>query len=63
LGHGNEDRIASIRNAAAVADQLSANADVEFQTVGGGRHAVLRHGRRFDKAADDFAARTLLAGS
>lgn len=43
--HGTEDRIAPIQNARTVARRLSSTADVEFVTVEGGRHAMLRHGR------------------
>lgn len=58
--HGSEDRIAKAERSAAVARTLSASADVAYVTVEGGKHAMLRHGRRFDGLAADFAAATLL---
>lgn len=60
LMHGTKDRIASLRSAAAVAERLSITTEVRFVTVEGGKHAMLRHGRRFEQAASDFAAGTLL---
>lgn len=58
--HGTEDRVAPLANAAAVAERLSTVTDVEFATVEGGKHAMLRHGRRFEQRAADFAVATLL---
>lgn len=58
--HGDRDRIASPARAAQVASGLSPDADVSFVRVHGGRHAMLRHHRRFDGLAAQFAVRTLL---
>ncbi|WP_148615549.1 serine aminopeptidase domain-containing protein [Nocardioides rubriscoriae] len=52
--HGDHDRIARPERARAVADRLSRSADVEFEVVHGGKHAMLRHGRAFEQAAADF---------
>jgi pimeloyl-ACP methyl ester carboxylesterase len=57
--HGTDDRIASYQGARAAAARLARRTDVEFLPVNGGRHAMLRHGRTFDGAAADFAARVL----
>jgi pimeloyl-ACP methyl ester carboxylesterase len=58
--HGSEDRVARPERSAAVARALAASADVAYVTIEGGKHAMLRHGRRFDGLAADFAAATLL---
>lgn len=58
--HGSEDRVARPERSAAVARALASSADVAYVTVEGGKHAMLRHGGRFDGLAADFAAATLL---
>lgn len=58
--HGDRDRIASPARAAKVAGGLSPQADVTFVRVAGGRHAMLRHHRRFDGLATGFATAALL---
>lgn len=58
--HGDEDRIASQAKAEAVARRLMRTTDVGFVTVSGGKHAMLKHGATFEKAAADFVAATLL---
>lgn len=60
--HGTQDRVASPERAALVARRLATRADVRLETVEGGRHAMLRHGSRFERAAADFAVATLLDG-
>jgi dienelactone hydrolase len=60
--HGGQDRIASIAKAQAVAHTLSRTASVEFVTIPEGSHAMLRHGREFDRRAAAFTADVLLAG-
>lgn len=60
--HGDQDRIASIANASSVARRLAATASVRFVTVDGGKHAMLRHGGEFERAAADFVVETLLPG-
>ena len=52
--HGDRDRIASPERARRVAERLGRSADVEFRTVPGGKHAMLRHGHAFEQAAADF---------
>jgi dienelactone hydrolase len=59
--HGTEDRIALPQRARRVADNLARSADVEYVEIDGGRHAMLRHGREFDRRAAEFTAETLLA--
>lgn len=58
--HGTGDRIADPGRAEAVARRIGRSADVEFVAVPEGRHAMLRHGSAFERAAADFAAATLL---
>ena len=58
--HGDEDRIAPISRATAVARRLARTTDVGFITVAGGKHAMLAQGRVFEKAAADFVVATLL---
>jgi pimeloyl-ACP methyl ester carboxylesterase len=58
--HGDADRVASPARSAQLARTLGRITDVEYVTVPGGRHAMLRHHRRFDGAAADFAVATLL---
>ena len=58
--HGTEDRVAPIARARVVADRLARTTRVAFLEVPGGKHAMLRHGRRFDSYAAEFAAATLL---
>ena len=58
--HGDADRIAPLPRAAAVARRLARTADVDFRTVEGGKHAMLRHGAVFEQAAADFVVATLL---
>jgi pimeloyl-ACP methyl ester carboxylesterase len=57
--HGTSDRIASYATAQRVAALLRTRTDVEFVTVEGGKHAMLRHGAAFDGAAAAFAVRVL----
>lgn len=58
--HGTDDRIASPTNAKAAADLLSRTGDVSFVRVEGGKHAMLRRHRDFDRLAADFTAAALL---
>ncbi|WP_134767196.1 alpha/beta fold hydrolase [Nocardioides sp. 1609] len=58
--HGDADRVAPIARARAVAERLSGSADVRFEVVPDGKHAMLRHGRVFERAASDFVVETLL---
>ena len=63
--HGDHDRIASPARARALADVLAGQrgADVDVVTVAGGKHAMLRHGRRFESLASQFTRETLLGDS
>ena len=55
--HGTDDRIASPERARVVASTIP---DATFLPVGGGKHAMLRHGGRFERAAADFVLASLL---
>lgn len=61
--HGDRDRIAKLASAEAVARTMSLTADVTFETVAGGKHAMLRHGHRYERLAGDFAVEALLGPS
>ena len=52
--HGDSDRIAQPQRARRVAERLSRSADVEFREIAGGKHAMLSHGKEFERAAADF---------
>ena len=58
--HGTEDRVADPRRSAAVARTLARTADVGYVSVPGARHAMLRHGSVFERAAAGFTRATLL---
>ncbi len=58
--HGADDRVADPARAAAVARRIAATTDVGFVSVTGARHAMLRHGSLFERAAADFCLATLL---
>ena len=58
--HGTRDRIASPARSAALAQALSRRADVRYESVPGGKHAMLRHSRRFVEPATGFVLETLL---
>lgn len=60
--HGSLDRIASPARARAVARNLARTADVEFVEVPEGKHAMLRHGREFDRRAAEFTVQALVTG-
>ncbi len=57
---GTRDRVASPERTATVAQRLAARADVRHVTIDGGGHAMLRHGREFERAASAFVVSTLL---
>jgi pimeloyl-ACP methyl ester carboxylesterase len=57
--HGTLDRVASIEKARRVARSLSRTADVDFVEIPGGKHAMLAHGREFDRRAAEFMRETL----
>jgi pimeloyl-ACP methyl ester carboxylesterase len=58
--HGTDDRIAPLERSAEAARRLARTADVSYVRVAGGKHAMLRRGREFERLAADFAAATLL---
>jgi pimeloyl-ACP methyl ester carboxylesterase len=58
--HGSRDRIASPARSAALARRLSGHARVSYISVEGGKHAMLRRHRVFDRLAAEFAVATLL---
>lgn len=57
--HGLRDRVASPARARAVVRNVSRTTDVELVEIAGGKHAMLRHGREFDRRAAEFTARAL----
>jgi alpha-beta hydrolase superfamily lysophospholipase len=59
--HGTDDRVASIEKARTVARNLSRTTSVEFVEIEGGKHAMLSHGREFDRRAAEFTASALLS--
>lgn len=59
--HGSRDRVASPERSAAVADRLGAITDVDYVTVEGATHGMLRHHREFTDRATEFATETLLS--
>ena len=58
--HGTDDRVASIERAATVAERLATTADLTFQTIDGGGHAMLRLRDEFERPAAAFVVDTLL---
>ncbi len=56
--HGDSDRIARCERATVVADRVGRDAATSFVTVPGGRHAMLRHGREFERAAAEYVTAT-----
>jgi pimeloyl-ACP methyl ester carboxylesterase len=58
--HGDEDRVADPRRSLQVAERLGRTTDVGYVRVTGGKHAMLSHGRVFERAAADFVTATLL---
>lgn len=58
--HGLSDRIAPAERSAVVARRLAARTSVGFVEIPEGRHAMLRHGRRFEQYAAEFTAAVLL---
>lgn len=60
LVHGTEDRVAPAEHSRLVARTLARQTEVEYVEVRGARHAMLRHGVVFERAAARFAVETLL---
>ena len=62
--HGTDDRIADPDRSYAVARALCSTADsLGYLRVDGAKHAMLRRGRVFERAAADFCTATLLGRS
>lgn len=61
--HGTDDRVADIGRARVVAEAIGESTDVELVDVDGGRHAMLRHGGAFERAAAEFTLGALLSAS
>jgi alpha-beta hydrolase superfamily lysophospholipase len=59
--HGTEDRVAPLERSRVVARTLGRHTEVEYVEVPGARHAMLRHGAVFERAAAGFAVETLLS--
>jgi alpha-beta hydrolase superfamily lysophospholipase len=58
--HGTDDRVALPERSRAVARNLARRCEVEYVEVPGGRHAMLRHGREFERLASGFVTQTLM---
>jgi len=58
--HGTDDRVAPSERSRLVARSLARRTEVSYVEVPGGRHAMLRHGPAFERAAASFAVETLL---
>lgn len=58
--HGLADRVALPERSAAVARRLARTTDVGYIAIPDARHAMLRHGRKFETYAAEFVAATLL---
>ncbi|SEC54457.1 Alpha/beta superfamily hydrolase [Nocardioides exalbidus] len=58
--HGTDDRIASPERALQLARRLSESGRVGYIAVAGGKHAMLRRGRTFERLAAEFVTCTLL---
>ena len=59
--HGTDDRVAPAGRSAEVARRLSRTGRVGYIAVPGGRHAMLRQGRTFERYAAEFVTATLLS--
>jgi alpha-beta hydrolase superfamily lysophospholipase len=59
--HGTDDRIASPARSRVVADRLAGRAEsLDYLSVEGGKHAMLRHAAAFERPAAEFTRKTLL---
>lgn len=61
--HGDRDRIASPSRSAQLARRMSDHARVDYITVPGGKHAMLRRHNEFSGPAAEFACASLLQAS
>ncbi|NYJ02243.1 pimeloyl-ACP methyl ester carboxylesterase [Nocardioides thalensis] len=60
FAHGDEDRIAPLERALKVASSLGRSARVTFTVVNGGKHAMIRSSRSFERLTIDFVTGALL---
>jgi dienelactone hydrolase len=58
--HGGRDKVASPADSARVARRLARRTSVGYVTIPDGQHAMLKHGRSFDRIAAEFTAAILL---
>ncbi|KAA0023723.1 alpha/beta hydrolase [Antrihabitans cavernicola] len=58
--HGDRDRVASGAKSARMTESLRRTTDVDYVTVPGGKHAMLRHHAVYEQLATDFVTSTLL---
>jgi pimeloyl-ACP methyl ester carboxylesterase len=58
--HGTRDRVADPGRSATVARSIARTAEVGYVAVPGAKHAMLRHGATFERAAASFVSATLL---
>ncbi|MEG9224767.1 alpha/beta hydrolase [Aeromicrobium sp. Sec7.5] len=60
IAHGTDDRIAIPAKSEAAARNVARTAELSYVRVDGGKHAMLRRGRTFERLAADFTAAALL---
>jgi alpha-beta hydrolase superfamily lysophospholipase len=58
--HGLDDRVTPAARSASLARRMASTSTVGYVAIPGGRHAMLRHGRRFERYAAEFVTATLL---
>lgn len=63
IAHGTDDRIAIPAKSQAAAQNVARTADLSYVRVEGGKHAMLRRGRTFERLAAEFTASALLEGA
>ncbi|MCK5892336.1 MAG: alpha/beta fold hydrolase [Aeromicrobium sp.] len=60
IAHGTDDRVAIPAKSEAAAQNVARTADLSYVRVAGGKHAMLRRGRTFERLAAEFTASCLL---
>lgn len=63
FAHGDEDRIAPLERALRAARSLGRTASVTFTVVKGGRHAMIRSSRTFERLTIRFVGAVLLGAA
>ncbi len=58
--HGSRDRIANPQRSATLAEALARHTPVRYLQIEGGKHAMLRHGARYQRLAAHFTRDALL---